>query len=150
MNPETQTPTAISAAGLGKRYGEQWALRDFDLEVPAGSVLGLLGHNGAGKTTAIRIFTTLALPSAGRASIDGFDSADPEAEAGLSADALRFFALARVLLRARRSRVERVSCVEGDAALRDAWSAAVLSAIRAASSGSQWRPSSTPKTTSRL
>jgi ABC-2 type transport system ATP-binding protein len=73
MNPETQTPTAIYASGLGKRYGEQWALRDFDLEVPAGSVLGLLGHNGAGKTTAIRILTTLATPSAGHAAIDGFD-----------------------------------------------------------------------------
>ena len=65
MNPETQSSIAISAAGLGKQYGEQWALRDLDLEVPAGSVLGLLGHNGAGKTTAIRILTTLALPTDG-------------------------------------------------------------------------------------
>jgi ABC-2 type transport system ATP-binding protein len=66
-------PPAIASEGLGKRYGEQWALRDFDLDVPAGAVLGLLGHNGAGKTTAIRILTTLALPSAGRASVAGFD-----------------------------------------------------------------------------
>jgi ABC-2 type transport system ATP-binding protein len=66
-------PIAITAEGLGKKYGEQWALRDFDLDVPAGSVLGLLGHNGAGKTTAIRILTTLAQPSAGRASVAGFD-----------------------------------------------------------------------------
>jgi ABC-2 type transport system ATP-binding protein len=64
---------AIRTSGLGKRYGEQWALRDFDLEVRAGSVLGLLGHNGAGKTTAIRILTTLALPSAGSARVAGFD-----------------------------------------------------------------------------
>jgi ABC-2 type transport system ATP-binding protein len=71
-------PTAIAAEGLGKQYGEQWALRDFDLDVPAGSVLGLLGHNGAGKTTAIRILTTLSQPSAGRASVAGFDVAgDP-------------------------------------------------------------------------
>ena len=62
MNPDNQDRSRSSAEGLGKRYGEQWALRDFDLEVPAGSVLGLLGHNGAGKTTAIRILTTLALP----------------------------------------------------------------------------------------
>ena len=73
MNAEIQTPAAISATGLGKRYGSLWALKDFDLEVPAGSVLGLLGHNGAGKTTAIRILTTLALPSAGSASVAGFD-----------------------------------------------------------------------------
>src|ERR1700735_2710281 len=65
--------SAIVAEGLGKRYGEQWALRDFELDVPAGSVLGLLGHNGAGKTTAIRILTTLALPTAGSATVAGFD-----------------------------------------------------------------------------
>jgi ABC-2 type transport system ATP-binding protein len=73
MNRNSQPSTSIVATGLGKRYGEQWALRDFDLEVPAGSVLGLLGHNGAGKTTAIRILTTLALPSSGSASVAGFD-----------------------------------------------------------------------------
>ena len=80
MKHEIQTDIAIVATGLGKRYGEQWALRDFDLAVPAGSVLGLLGHNGAGKTTAIRILTTLALPTAGSASVAGFDVvADPAA-----------------------------------------------------------------------
>ena len=73
MNAEIQTSAAISAQGLGKRYGDLWALSDFDLEVPAGSVLGLLGHNGAGKTTAIRILTTLALPSAGSATVAGLD-----------------------------------------------------------------------------
>ncbi len=72
MGVPSNTP-AIAADRLGKRYGEQWALRDFDLEVPAGSVLGLLGHNGAGKTTAIRILTTLALPSSGSARVAGFD-----------------------------------------------------------------------------
>ena len=40
---------------------------------PAGTVLGLLGHNGAGKTTAIRILTTLALPTTGSARVAGFD-----------------------------------------------------------------------------
>jgi ABC-2 type transport system ATP-binding protein len=79
MNRDMSFP-AISAEGLGKRYGEQWALRDFDLQVPAGSVLGLLGHNGAGKTTAIRILTTLAMPSAGRASVAGFDVVEQGAE----------------------------------------------------------------------
>jgi ABC-2 type transport system ATP-binding protein len=73
MNQNSQPTASIVATGLGKRYGEQWALRDFDLEVPTGSVLGLLGHNGAGKTTAIRILTTLALPTAGDASVAGFD-----------------------------------------------------------------------------
>jgi ABC-2 type transport system ATP-binding protein len=72
MNQTTSSP-AIVAHGLGKLYGKQWALRDFELEVPVGTVLGLLGHNGAGKTTAIRILTTLALPTAGSATVAGFD-----------------------------------------------------------------------------
>jgi ABC-2 type transport system ATP-binding protein len=63
----------VVASGLGKRYGDLWALRDLDLVVPAGTVLGLLGHNGAGKTTAIRILTTLALPTTGAARVAGFD-----------------------------------------------------------------------------
>ena len=71
--PRTEIPAGVVAEGLGKRYGDLWALRDVDLLVPAGSVLGLLGHNGAGKTTAIRILTTLAAPTTGRASVAGFD-----------------------------------------------------------------------------
>ncbi len=63
----------MQARGLGKRYGDLWALRDLDLDVPAGSVLGLLGHNGAGKTTAVRILTTLSAPTTGRASVAGLD-----------------------------------------------------------------------------
>ncbi|HEY1358208.1 MAG TPA: ATP-binding cassette domain-containing protein [Thermoleophilaceae bacterium] len=70
----------VVATGLGKRYDDLWALRDVDLEVPAGSVLGLLGHNGAGKTTAIKIFTTLLSPTTGSASVAGIDvTADPSA-----------------------------------------------------------------------
>jgi ABC-2 type transport system ATP-binding protein len=68
--------TGIEAEGLGKRFGDLWALRDLDLVVPAGSVLGLLGHNGAGKTTAVRILTTLALPTTGRARVAGIDVLD--------------------------------------------------------------------------
>jgi ABC-2 type transport system ATP-binding protein len=63
----------VVAEGLGKRFGDLWALRDLDLRVEPGTVLGLLGHNGAGKTTAIRILTTLASPSEGRAAVAGFD-----------------------------------------------------------------------------
>src|ERR1700748_1465166 len=71
--PIQRTESGIVAEGLGKRYGDLWALRDLDLEVPAGSVLGLLGHNGAGKTTAVRILTTLSAPTTGRASVAGLD-----------------------------------------------------------------------------
>jgi ABC-2 type transport system ATP-binding protein len=83
--------SAVVAEGLGKRYDELWALRDVDLEVPTSSILGLLGHNGAGKTTAIRILTTLALPSEGRASVAGFDvveeAAKVRAQIGVAAQA---------------------------------------------------------------
>jgi ABC-2 type transport system ATP-binding protein len=76
----TQIYDGVHAEGLGKRYGSLWVLRDFDLDVPGGTVLGLLGHNGAGKTTAIRILTTLALPTTGRAHVAGHDVvADPAA-----------------------------------------------------------------------
>ncbi len=63
----------VMAEGLSKQFGDLWALRDLNLQVPPGTVLGLLGHNGAGKTTAIRILTTLSQPTAGRAEVAGFD-----------------------------------------------------------------------------
>jgi len=71
----TATEAAISARGLSKRYDDLWALRDLDLEVATGTVLGLLGHNGAGKTTAIRLLTTLSTPTAGSATVAGHDVA---------------------------------------------------------------------------
>jgi ABC-2 type transport system ATP-binding protein len=63
----------VRADGLGKRFDDLWAVRELDLDVAPGTVLGLLGHNGAGKTTAIRMLTTLSRPSEGRASVAGFD-----------------------------------------------------------------------------
>ena len=65
--------SGVKTTGLSKRYGDLWALRDLDLDVPTGSILGLLGHNGAGKTTAIRILTTLTQPTEGSASVAGLD-----------------------------------------------------------------------------
>jgi ABC-2 type transport system ATP-binding protein len=63
----------VSTRGLSKRFGDLWALRDLDLDVAPGEILGLLGHNGAGKTTAIRILTTLSQPTAGTARVAGHD-----------------------------------------------------------------------------
>ena len=67
---------AITAEGLGKRFGPMLALDGVDLELPAGSVLGLLGPNGAGKTTTVRILATLLKADRGRARVAGFDVAE--------------------------------------------------------------------------
>ena len=74
------TTDGVRAEGLSKRYGDLWALRNVHLSAPAGTVLGLLGHNGAGKTTALRILTTLAAPTEGRATIAGYDVVTHAAE----------------------------------------------------------------------
>ena len=66
-------PGGVTARGLGKRFGDLWALRELDLDVAPGTILGLLGHNGAGKTTAIRILTTLSAPSEGSATVAGIN-----------------------------------------------------------------------------
>jgi ABC-2 type transport system ATP-binding protein len=56
---------ALEAHELGKRYGEQWALRNCSLAVPAGRVVGLVGPNGAGKTTLLQLAVGLLSPSSG-------------------------------------------------------------------------------------
>jgi len=63
----------IRVEGLGKRYGDTWALKDVTMEVEGGRVLALLGPNGAGKTTLVRILITELRPSEGRAWVAGFD-----------------------------------------------------------------------------
>src|SRR3954471_10613492 len=63
----------IVTEGLSKHYGPVRALSDLTLEVRPGEVFGLLGPNGSGKTTTIRLWLGLLRPSAGRASVRGFD-----------------------------------------------------------------------------
>jgi ABC-2 type transport system ATP-binding protein len=65
--------TMIEARDLRKRFGETKALDGLDLDVQTATVLGLLGRNGAGKTTAVRILTTLSRPDGGEARVAGHD-----------------------------------------------------------------------------
>ncbi|GAA1024966.1 MULTISPECIES: ATP-binding cassette domain-containing protein [Amycolatopsis] len=69
----TPTGTAIAARGIRKSYGSLTALDGFDLTVEAGTVCGLLGPNGSGKTTAVKCLATLLRPDAGSARISGLD-----------------------------------------------------------------------------
>jgi len=64
---------AIELRGLSKRFGDTLALDRVDLVVRPGAVFGFLGRNGAGKTTALRILSGLARPTAGTAHILGHD-----------------------------------------------------------------------------
>ena len=67
------TSAAISVERLARSFGQTHALVDVSFEVRPGSVCALLGRNGAGKTTAVRILTTLLSADSGRAQVAGFD-----------------------------------------------------------------------------
>lgn len=71
---DTNGTPALRLEQVTKRYGRGVALDNVTLEVPRGVVFALLGENGAGKTTAIRILLGLADPDAGRAEVLGLDS----------------------------------------------------------------------------
>jgi ABC-2 type transport system ATP-binding protein len=59
---------------VSKRFGSQVAMDRISLEVPAGIVFALLGENGAGKTTCIRVMLGLSEPDSGQSEIFGLDS----------------------------------------------------------------------------
>jgi ABC-2 type transport system ATP-binding protein len=63
----------LTAAGLTKDYGSFRALDDLTLDLAPGEVFGLLGPNGSGKSTALRLMLGFLRPTAGRATLDGFD-----------------------------------------------------------------------------
>ncbi|GED89045.1 ABC transporter ATP-binding protein [Streptomyces sp. 6-11-2] len=64
----------LTAEGLVKSYGRRRALDGFDLTVAPGEIVGLIGHNGAGKTTFVEIVTGLVPPDAGRMRIGPHDA----------------------------------------------------------------------------
>jgi ABC-2 type transport system ATP-binding protein len=68
----SRTP-AIRIAGLMKSYGDLEVLRGVDFDVAPGSIFALLGSNGAGKTTVVKILSTLLRADGGTAVVNGFD-----------------------------------------------------------------------------
>ncbi|WP_299564008.1 ATP-binding cassette domain-containing protein [uncultured Mycolicibacterium sp.] len=64
----------IELENLAKSYGDVHAVRDVSFAVPAGTVCALLGHNGAGKTSIVKVLATLARPTSGRALVAGYDT----------------------------------------------------------------------------
>ncbi len=67
------TAAMIEVQGISKRYGKLDAVKDVSFSVNEGEIFGFLGPNGAGKTTTINMFCTLARPTSGRATVNGFD-----------------------------------------------------------------------------
>ena len=65
----------IRVEGLRKRFGAVQALQDVSFEAHDGRITGLLGHNGAGKSTTLRILSTVLRANEGSASVDGHDCA---------------------------------------------------------------------------
>jgi len=64
----------IEAENLTRRFGDFTAVDAINIKVAEGEIFGFLGANGAGKTTAMRIFCGLLEPTSGRASVAGFDA----------------------------------------------------------------------------
>jgi len=118
-------PTAIAASGLSRSFGRKLAVDSIDLAIAQGEIFGLVGPDGAGKTTILRLLAALMRPTAGHATVLGYDTARRGAaikrQIGYMAqrfslygdltvhENLSFFAdIYRVRGQARRERIERL------------------------------------------
>ena len=111
----------ISVQNIEKRYGDLRAVADISFRISRGEIVGLLGQNGAGKTTCMKMITGYLEPTAGSIMIDGLDMINErvtaQAKLGYLAENnplypemsveeyLRFMAELRELPRDRRSKV---------------------------------------------
>jgi ABC-2 type transport system ATP-binding protein len=118
----------LVAEGLRKRYGPVPALDGFDLRVAAGEIVGLVGHNGAGKSTFVEIVAGLTRADAGRVRIGGLPGGSPRARAliGLAPQEIALYPPATVRENLRlfaalgglRGRARRTAIAETAEALR--------------------------------
>ncbi|MGW4800798.1 ABC transporter ATP-binding protein [Nonomuraea sp. NPDC004297] len=99
------TTQAIQVRGLEKSYKELRVLRGVDFEVARGSIFALLGSNGAGKTTAVKILSTLLRADAGTARVNGFDVATQAAKVRESISLTGQFAAVDEILTGRENLV---------------------------------------------
>ena len=69
----SEDTAAVRTVGLTRRFGDLCAVDHVDLGIPPGTIFGLLGSNGAGKSTTVKMLTTLLSPTEGTAKVAGFD-----------------------------------------------------------------------------
>ena len=104
MTTQVQQP-AIHVQGLEKSYKKLEVLRGVDFDVERGSIFALLGSNGAGKTTVVKILSTLLKADAGIASVNGFDVAAHAADVRASISLTGQFAAVDEILTGRENLV---------------------------------------------
>jgi len=105
MTSPTTSEPAIRVQGLEKSYKKLEALRGVDFDVARGSIFALLGSNGAGKTTVVKILSTLLKADTGTASVNGFDVATQPANVRESISLTGQFAAVDEILSGRENLV---------------------------------------------
>ncbi|HWD61744.1 MAG TPA: ATP-binding cassette domain-containing protein [Humibacter sp.] len=117
---QTQGP-AIHVQGLVKSYKKLEVLRGVDFDVAPGTIFALLGSNGAGKTTAIRILSTLLHADGGTATVNGYDVAENAADVRASISLTGQFAAVDEVLSGRENLVlvARLRHLDNPAAIAD-------------------------------
>src|ERR1700722_11278418 len=73
--PRSHHMSAITTEGLVRSFDGRPAVDGLDLDIRPGEIYGFLGPNGAGKSTTVRVLCTLLAPTAGRATVAGYDVA---------------------------------------------------------------------------
>ncbi|WCB93316.1 Daunorubicin/doxorubicin resistance ATP-binding protein DrrA [Baekduia alba] len=105
MSVQTAAAPAIRVTGLVKSYEKLEVLRSVDFDVARGSIFALLGSNGAGKTTVVKILSTLLKADAGTARVNGFDVSTQAADVRESISLTGQFAAVDEILSGRENLV---------------------------------------------
>lgn len=105
MTAQVSAGSAIRVHGLEKSYGRVEVLRGVDFDVARGSIFALLGSNGSGKTTIVRILATLLRADAGSAVVNGFDVVTQSAQVRKSFSLTGQFAAVDEILSGRENLV---------------------------------------------